>query len=255
MRTFTIRDERSPHRGEHCVYDSQEEFEQRNSGKEWKKWGGRDPADYKVGEWIRSDDGYIIQILAIRLASNKLPVYFFRVPMGTFAVYWTKRNEKWNYRQILAQFTPACKNSISGRPRTNRSIQVHKIKFATLLVCGVRPMVAARMAFPREMFALTTKHQALTKVAKFMEDSVVRDEIKTQLSKFNEDIIDKFGDKRLLEELDELLTMSKKGSDAHRGNIQFIMELRGLYEKKEGKKINKLRETSYTEVPPSESDG
>lgn len=256
MRIFTERDDRSPFYGEHIIYDTEAEFEEKNPGMKWKKWGFFNIEDLQVGDWVRADDGYIVQVLRIRTFQYKdyKNVYYVRFPMGTFAVHWREGKKEWRFRQLLAQFTPACKNSLSGRARAYRGIRINKIKFATLLTCGVRPITALKMAFPKNKFNLLTKQQLLGKAVKIMSDEVVRTEITNQLQKFNKDIIQKFGDERMVKELDDLLAMSKKGSDAHRGNIQFILELRGLYSKSESKKVNKVKEVAYEEVPPSEAE-
>ena len=100
-----------------------------------------------------------------------------------------------------------------------------------------------------------TNNQYLIKAAKLMDEPIVRQEIKNQLAQFTGEIQNKFGDRRIIDELDDLLTFSKKGSDAHRGNIQFIMELRGLKDKPSPKHIKpRAEDAEYAEVPPSEAD-
>jgi hypothetical protein len=174
--------------------------------------------------------------------------------MGTFAVYMTKK-KGWVWRQLYAQFSVPHKGSISQRSRLYHGGHIQKIKFATLLISGVNLTLAVRMCYPN--LHRLTKNHLLIKAAKLMDDIVVRSEIKNQLAKFRGDIEGKFGDERLIDELDMLLSRSKKGTESHRGNIQFIMELRGLYEPTNGKsskKIRSVQEASFTEVPPSEAE-
>jgi len=253
MRIHQERDERSPHFGEHNIYENPEEYTEK-TGMVCKVWGKDDIEQLQIGEWVRADDGYVIQILGLRRVGNKTggDTFFVRVPMGTFPVYLTKKGWKW--RQLYAQFSSPHKGSISQRSRLYTGGHIEKIKFATLLVSGVNLTTAVRMTYPS--LHRIPKNQLLIKAAKLMDDVIVREEIKNQVAKFKGDIIDKFGDVRLVKELDELLTHSKKGSDAHRGNIQLIMELRGLYEQSsKGKKLKGVQETTYTEVPPSEAVG
>ena len=253
MRIFTERDSRSPFHGEHTIYDSTEEFEEKNPGMQWKKWGYTDPEKLQVGEWIRADDGYVLQLLRIRLfppREKSKETYFMRLPMGTFAIWRT--NDGWHWRQLYAQFSVPHKNSASQRSRVYHGGHIEKIKFATLLVSGVNLKLAVRMTYP--MLHKMTNNQYLIKAAKLMDDKIVRKEIKALTEKFQEDLVDKFGDVRLVKELDDLVTFSKKGTDAHRNNILFIMELRNMY-KKSRKGKDEPEEAEVTDVPPSEADG
>lgn len=257
MRVFSERDERSRFYGEHIVYDSEKEFETEHPGVQWRIWGNGDPADWEIGDWFRADDGYIIELLGIKYFPAKTEVehgtYFFRVPMGTFACWWVFSRKKWKWRQLFAQFSVPSKNSASQISRIYHGGHIEKIKFANLIIAGINPTTAVRMTFPN--LHRLTKSQLLIKAAKLMADEVVQTEIRLQIDKFKNDIVDKFGDKRLLEELDSLLTHSKKGTDAHRSNIQFIMELRGLYStQKNSKKLPEGEDTDYTEVPQSEAE-
>lgn len=255
MRIFQERDSRSPHFGEHIIYDNPKEFERERPGMKWYIWGYADIEKTEVGHWFRVDDGYVIQILHIKRFAGKTgqDTYFVRVPMGTFPVYMTRKGWKW--RQLYAQFSSPHKGSISQRSRLYTGGHIEKIKFATLLISGVNLTLAVKMCYPN--LHRINKNQLLIKAAKLMDDIVVRSEIKTQLAKFKGDVQEKFGDERLIEELDLLLARSRKGSDAHRGNIQFIMELRGLYEPTNGKankKMKSVQEANFTEVPPSEAE-
>lgn len=253
MRTFTERDSRSPFVGEHIVYDSVEEFK-KEKGEDYplKKWGEGNIEELAAGEWVIADDGYVIQILRTRSFPNKngSRTFFIRVPMGTFAVYWTK-GKGWVWRQLFAQFGYGQKSSVNHRARLFSPGKMNKIKFATLFLSGISMVKAIKIIFPD--LRHLTYNQLLMKAVRLMDDEVVRAEIRTQIAKFSDGIEEKFGDKRIIKELDMLLDLSKKGSDAHRSNIQFIMELRGLYSSQTPKKSGKqIADAEFTEVPPSE---
>ena len=255
LRIFTERDKRSPFCGEHIVYDTEKEFEEKCPGMKWKKWGFTDPTKLQVGEWVRADDGYIVQVLKIRFFPKRAESctkesYFIRMPMGTFAVWMTKGG--WHWRQLCAQFTVPHKNSASQRSRLYHGGHIEKIKFATLLISGVNLKLAVKMTYPN--LHHLTSNQILIKAAKLMNNKIVQQELKSLTAKFQEDLVDKFGDVRLVKELDELITHSKKGSDAHRNNILLLMELRNLY-KKPSKREPGEEEAEYTAVPQSEADG
>jgi len=183
---------------------------------------------------------------------NGSRTFFVRVPVGTFAVYWTK-SKGWVWRQMMAQFGNAQKSSVGHRSRLTNPGVMNKIKFATMFLSGVSMTKAVRIIYPK--LKNLTYNQLLIKATNLMDDKVVQAELKDQVSKFKDDVSEKFSDERIIKELDMLLDRSKKGTDAHRCNIQFIMELKGHYTpqtsvKKNGK--SNIQEASYTEVPPSE---
>ena len=261
MRTFTERDGRSPFVGEHIIYDSVEEFKEK-MGSEYplKKWGVGPIEELKAGEWVIADDGFIVQVLRVKWFPNKngSRTYFVRVPMGTFAVYFLKsrietETKGWVWRQMMGQFGLPQKSSVGHRSRLFSPGKMNKIKFATLFLSGISMVKAVKIIYPNTRH-LTT-NQLLIKATNLMDDKVVQAELKDQVSKFKEDMTEKFSDKRIVSELDLLLERSKKGTDAHRCNIQFIMELRGMYTSQSSLKKNgksNIQEANYTEVPPSE---
>jgi len=255
MRTFTERDPRSPFLGENIIYDSVEEFK-KEKGEEFplKKWGVGEISELQAGEWVIADDGYVVQVLRVKtyLHQKGYLTYFVRVPMGTFAVYYTK-SRGYVWRQMFAQFGSAQKSSINHRSRLYSPGVVNKIKFATLLLSGMSVIKIMKIVHPH--WCHLTNNQLLSKAVNFMDDKIVQKEIRSQVAVFQDSFDKKFSDERIVKELDMLLDLSEKGSAAHRGNIQFIMELKGLItptSKKSGKKFEGAEDADYDEVPPSE---
>jgi len=258
MRTFTERDSRSPFAGEHIIYDSVEEFKEK-VGSEYplKKWGVGPIEELKAGDWVIADDGYIVQILRIKSFPNKngSRTFFVRVPMGTFAVYFLKskietETKGWVWRQMMGQFGLPQKSSINHRSRLFSPGKINKIKFATLFLSGIPMTKAIKIIYPNTKYL--TKNQLLIKATNLMDDKVVQAELREQVSKFKDDIEDTFSNERIINELDLLLERSKKGTDTHRNNIQFIMELKGMYTSQKKIKKSDIQDVTYTEVPPSE---
>lgn len=255
MRVFNVRDERSPFVGEHIIYDTVEEFRQKY-GEDYplRKWGEGKIEELKAGDWVIADDGYVVQVLRVKVFPHWTGslTFFVRMPMGTFAVYHTK-SQGWKWRQMMAQFGLPQKSSIGHRGRMYNVSVMQKVKFATMFLSGVSMITAVKVVYP--MAKKLTYNQLLIKAAHLMDDKIVQAELKNQVSNFTEDVGSKFDDERIVKELDLLLERSKKGTDAHRCNIQFIMELRGMYTSQtSGKKNGKLiaEDTDYTEVPASE---
>lgn len=254
MRVFVERHGKSAYPGEHPIYESIEEFKRERGDISLIKWGEGSPETLQAGQWMIVDDGYIIQILKVKSYQNKqlATTYFVRVAMGTFPVYYTKSNG-WVWRRLYAQFICGNKTSLSHRrPNLGGIGTIDKIKFATLFLSGIPITKAILAVYPR--VRSLTRHQLLLKGINLMNDEVVKTEIRDQIAKFSGDIEEKFGDARIIEELDMLLIASEKGSIVHQKNIQFIMELRGLYNNQTSQKKlgSKAENAEYTEIPPSE---
>ena len=258
LREYSIRSEKSPYFGLHKVYESPEEFNKDFPGVKLKRWSEFLPEEVQDGEWLIADDGYVVQLLKKSgpyVTKRDKTCYFFRFAMGTFVGYWVKTLSIWKYRNFCAQFTAGRRNAATSeyKIRTDKGI-LEKIKFATLLASGVKPMSAFNLSITYG--AYLTREQAIRKVLNLLRDEVVQKEIKNQLVKFREDIDEKFGDKRLVEELDMLLKYSKKGTIAHRENINFIMELRGIIQPEPSRKkiAQQAEEAQITELPPAEEN-
>jgi hypothetical protein len=232
MREYVIR-EGSMYAGTHNVYENADECRSllNNPGINIYKWSVDDYKQYKIGEYVQAEDGYVVQILAMREMKSKKQrqgkTVFIRFPMGTFAVY-EKADGSVNYPRFYAMFTAGDKGSAGGRSRTNftGSADEAKKRFASLIAEGFDHKDAFRTAFG--YYRILTPSQIEKKITKLFRDNVVIEELRQLIEPYNDSIKNKFPDKLLLEHLNDLLSKCKKGSAAHRENLRFIMALRGI---------------------------
>lgn len=182
------------------------------------KWG--DCLNAQAGDWIITYDGTVMQALSRReyIDKSKRKFIFFKFPIAT--VYIWQRKDKWNYRQLFGNFMSMERHSMI---KAWEGTDNQKVRFATLIIAGINPLNAYRMAFNNHMtLPIASLHR---KVNQLMSDEIVQKEIITQLQPLADRLSDEFNDNRLVKELDLLLANSRKGSDAHRENIKFIMAL------------------------------
>lgn len=257
MRNFYIR--LGKYVGTHIIFDSIAEFKESMKDTPYRSWNSLDPNDLKAMDWVEADDGYIIQCLrAGTLGSKrkafKYPTWIFRFPVGDFSMY---RKVTGEYRRMnfYAQFAKADKGSLSSVPRSLRSIpDLQKVKFATLITAGMPVHRAYLMAFWDRNMRPQSSQVLLRKAAMALNDEVVRTELKSQLDMFRSKLDDRFSMENLVDEVDELIKHSKKGSDAHRENLKFLMVLKGMVQEKgtpsSVKNIRVEEATVISETPP-----
>lgn len=239
------------YKGIHFIFDNSEELLKKFPNINIWKWRDNQFDSYEVGDWVKADDGYYIQILNIRKLYTKKDKYnintFVRFPVGTFCVY-RKRAGGFNYPKLLASISKLDTSSISGYYRNLDRDVMQKVKFASYVLAGVEPGKAYILAF-KPMQALTT-YQYKRKAITLMADEIVKHEIKTQLQHFNSKVDDVFSVERIINELDLLIKSSRKGSKDHRENLELIMDLKGLKERSTGyKKETKISNAQFEEIP------
>lgn len=232
MREYVIRGE-SIYAGTHLIFENEGEFREQNLSPSIKlhKWAIDDFRNYQVGDYVVAEDGYVVQVLAVKEMKSKKErvgkTVFIRFPMGTFAVY-EKANGSVHYPRFYAQFTTGDKSSASGRCRSNFTGMKDEAKkrFANLLFSGIDSRTAYRIAFNYKRFI--TNSQIDKKISDMMKDEIVITELKI-LSKPVQDKIDNlFSIDKMIQHLESLLNNCKKGTAAHRENLRFILKLRGL---------------------------
>jgi len=238
--------------GVHCIYESTEEFKKKTK-LNYFVWREIKLEELQIGNWVQTDDGYVIQILNVyQLKSlNSKATIFIRFPNGTFAVKVSK-GELYYRAKLYALTAKIDGNSISGTYRNYSRNDLRVKLFTNLFFSGIEAEKAFLIAYKpkngmsqsmirrKSMEALTTKS--------------AKEEIKTYISKFNEEIESKFPLERIIKEIDDLVKYSKKGTKTHRENIELILELKGLKDRVESKKIknSEVVEASYEQLPPDE---
>ena len=221
------------------IYDNEEEYYKSHRSL-LKRWGDLTIA---TGDWVIADDGFIVQCLSAKQYQSKRHIlFYFKFPMGTFIV--TRYRDKLYVSSFYAQFTKPNKARI-GLVDTSK---MRKVKFATLVFAGIPIERAYTQTFT---FGMKTARYAFKKGLELMQDDVVKLELKNQIEGFVSKLKDKFTEERLIDELEELLSKSRKGSMAHRQNLELILQLTGYMDNPLSKKKN-IEEAEYKEIPPSQ---
>ena len=215
------------------------------------EWGNKECLQAQAGDWIETYDGTILPLLRMRIHKDKKKrtFHFFYFPVAT--VYsWTNWENKTQFRQLQGNFMYGTKNQIGMKTIAGSNNQ--KLRFVHYIIAGLNPLKAYRIAFNnKSTLPVTTLHR---KVNQLMSDEIVKKEIFNQIQPLVEKLGEQFSDERLINELDELLERSRKGSDAHRENIKFIMALlnklpSAMYPGKNSAKDRAI-EAQYSEVAP-----
>lgn len=241
MRRFTFRFRDKPWE-EHLIYDSEEEAYAHGVEK-ITQWGTGRFNDYEVGDWIRADDGYVLQLLAISCYDiGKSNRKLFRFCTGTIHCYWSPKKKDDVFGKFLAMLANADRYSLSGLSDKCRRHPDRKIDFAKLVLAGMPPFWAAKQVY-------SYKCQSLEGINKIMQsllaDKDVRREITSSIEKtFSVQMAEKFSEKRYIDELDEFLSKTRKGSLSHLAGLKFIGELAGYI-----KPMNKVKNDSLEGVP------
>lgn len=212
------------------------------------KWGDIEVLKAEAGNWVETYDGTVIQILDIRIYKDKKNriFHFFKFPVAT--VYaWTNYLGITKFRQFQGNFMTAGRNTMK---MTIAGSDNQKVRFASYIVSGMNPLKAYRLAFNN--LAPTTVTTLHRRVNQMITDDIVRKEIVSQIEPLIDKINKSFSDERLINELDDLLTRSRKGTDAHRENIKFIMALMNKLPEHmyPNKKKDKAIDINYEEVKP-----
>lgn len=232
MREYSIRGG-SMYAGTHNVYENPDECRShlKNPDVNIHKWSVDDYKLYQVGDYLQAEDGYVVQVLAIREMKGKKErkgrCIFIRFPMGTFAIY-QRVDGTVNYPRFYAMFTAGDKASAGGRSRSNFTGNADEAKkrFANLIVEGFEHKDSFRTAFG--YYRILTPSQIEKKITKLFKDKIVLEELRELIQPYNDSIKTTFSDKLLLKHLRDLLNNCKQGSAEHRENLMFIMTLRGF---------------------------
>lgn len=243
MRKYFIRT--GKYSGEHFFFESEKEFRNFFPNEIIFKWGRDNYKTLKTGMWVEAEDGYIVECLNANKLINKKKqiIYYFRFPNYIGYVYY-RTDGKPHASKYLAGVSKVRDNSFAETFKYYNLFET-KVKFATFVMAGMSLKEAYRKAakFPHRI--------SKSRLLSLMSDKVVINQIQSNLETLKKGIESKFSDERLLKELDELLTMSEKGSNAHRLNIEFILKLRQIIK---NKNVEDIEEAKYEEQNPPFND-
>lgn len=194
-------------------------------------------------QYIESMDGTCVPLLYISRRTDKTREFYFCYFPNIMTYFY--RNFKYEhfvkrnfYGNIIGN-----RHTLTKPGAITNSLK--KKTFVSYILSGVNPVTAYTLAFN------ALYHPSLTgKVIKLMDDKIVRKEISIVYNQFRSKLEKHFTEEELIKEISSLITSSKKGSNTHRENLKFLLELMG---KMGNDKLLNATETPYEELPPADT--
>jgi hypothetical protein len=236
-------------RGYYNIYDSPQEFMEKNPGVELYRWGQKLPEDMKIGDWVRAHDDYVCQVLKIiRMVSPNQVTHFVRFPMSTVAV--KKYKEKVRFYEFYAMFTPFMKDSMKRMnvEEYKKRNLTERIKFAGLILAGVNPIAAYKDCFGPK---IVTLHHILYKIKLLLKDEMVGQIIMDKFTEISQKINTEITDEQFVEKIVEHWKKVKPGDKLFIPTVKFVGELTGKLTP-QVKKLKNIEEAQLLEEDPPE---
>lgn len=258
MREFTVR--KGAYKGKHNVFDNKEEaikFGIKNIKELWHS------PDIQIGDWVVSDDGFVVQCLHRYQLRNKHHTQgqytdTFRFPQGTFWVYYN-RNGKPTIKNFYALVANSShKNALGNTPKIGRYMNLRKKMFVSLIGSGVDPFYAYIKAFnPISSTTATIKLQ----VNRLLNDQAVREALMTELQPFFDKVQLEVKQATGFESLKDFIAskINEVATDTDATNkdkiavIKLLLDLFGTQlglTPKKGKEIKDIQEAEFESLPP-----
>jgi hypothetical protein len=136
MRIYTIR--RGEFKGEHIIYDNPGEANSHGIDKITVPWHS---PETRAGDWVVSDDGYVVRCLQrypLKNKRHKSGQYTdcLMFPQGTFTIYHGKNGYK-KIKNFYAQFSSNKRSSLGNETSSlGRYMGIRKREFVTLMGLG-----------------------------------------------------------------------------------------------------------------------
>lgn len=257
MRKFTIR--RGSFKGTHIVYDSLEEARKHNINDVKDPWYSPDVA---VGDWVVSDDGYIIKCLSRNKLINKRHrngqyTDCFRFPQGTFYVYYDKKGEP-HIKNFYANVANSNKSSLGNTSRLGRFMTIAKREFVLLMSMGYDPYSSYIKAFNKNT---STPAHIMIQVNKLLTDPLVREALMEAMKPFMEEVQEKVKElsgvqdlnKLAVQQVAELLIAKPKDIKTKTIQVKFFLEMFGQQlgiTVPDKPKRKEIEDAHYEELPP-----
>jgi len=258
MRDFTVRS--GNFAGIHIIYDNEEEALRHNMVFK-KPWYGD---KVESGDWVVSDDGYVIQCLYKRKIVNKRHrsgqfTMSYRFCNGTFYYYVNRFGQK-SIKNFYAVATKSHKNSLGDTGRLGKYLTSRKKEFVTLIATGLDLYSAYIKAYQVKTIS---RNGILVQINKLMDDPVVREELMEQMQPFIRQVEESIKEKTgatslvnfLVDQISELVTDPKsKVPKERRENIKLLVNMFGeqlgiALRKKSSKEIE---DADYEIIKPPE---
>ena len=226
MREFYI--DNGNYKGIHYIYDSIEEFQEKNPTATFKRWQREDSIkDIEIGDWVQVNDGYITQCLNKTFAKSGRTT-FVRFPMKTGIVQkLSSGRETW--QRVFAQTANIDAGSGSGKTAAKRGTKrnTKKAAFASFILAGY----TYKQAYEKAGFEWITVSSSQYKadLIEVLLDPMVQEILKQKsqdyLSKIKND--EAFSDENMIQFIKDFMVNVRKGSVSHLNSLIPLLKLAG----------------------------
>lgn len=255
MRIYLTR--KGKYAGEHIIYDSVEEFRKYHPDAKLWRWSIDNHHHYKIGDFVQCEDGFVVPLLSVyefRTKNGISRTHLYKFPQGTYGVY-DKKDGTIKYPAMKAWLSNVHASSVGGKQSTNQKfgkgtkevIERKKRRFAILIGQGIDMHKAYFLIFTP--FNYITPSTVEYKISELLRDQTVLEELSEFMNPLLEKLQSTFNEERIVEELDNLIKESAKGSTTKRDNIEFVLKLMNTLEKREADSQKELP-ANQNEKPP-----
>lgn len=259
MRTFTIR--RGKYQGEHAIFESIKEATEHKIVDIKSPWW---QPEVDPGDWVVSDDGYVVQCLERRKLVNKRHrngqfTDVFTFPQGIAWVYYDKSGNK-NIKNFYAALTNNNRTSLGNTSALGKYMTAKKKLFVEYVKGGLDPYHAYIKAYN---VGTSTRQAIFAQINKLLNDKNVKEELMQALQPFM-DKVQKGIEERtghteivdfVVEQILDLVTEKKLSQKDMRENLKFLIALLGdragiIAPEKPSKDKREVENADYEEIAP-----
>lgn len=264
MRIFSVR--KGNYQGAHKIYDTYEEAIKDGVPIIYDPWYH---PKVKIGDWVKADDGYILQLLHKHRLTNKRHksgqyTDVYRFCNGTFWVYHDKEGNQ-HPRNFYGAVANSNKSSLGNTPRLGRGLTIKKREFLAYLEAGYDPYQAAKKTYRlqgRPLSAITSL------ISDLLDDKQIKKEMQRMAGKFMDEVEKEIKQKTgmtmrdyFVHQVTKLLTDSKLNTAKNfKQNLEFGIKLfgsdLGIIPQTPNRSSRGLPEADYEVLaPPELTDG
>jgi hypothetical protein len=264
MRIFSVR--KGKYQGAHKIYDTLDEAIKDGVPEIFDPWYHH---KVRAGDWVKADDGYVIQLLAKYKLKNKRHksgqyTQVYRFCNGTFWVYFDKDGNP-HPQNFYGAVANNNKSSLGNTPRLGRNLTIKKKEFLSYIEAGYDPYQAAKKAYRLQNRPLSSITRLINDL---LDDNNVKKEMRRMASRFMDEVEKEIKEKTgmslrefFVHQTTKLLTDSKLNSSKNfKQNLEFGVKLfgsdLGIIAPKPNRNSKGLPEADYEILPPPElTDG
>lgn len=236
MREYWVKNGR--YTGKHLIYDNPQEYLKLFPDRKLRRWSEDPITEMSIGDYIRADDDFVVQILNIYPRENlrdKTITYFVRFPMCSVYAY-RRRDLTWKHQNLYAMYSYPNKNSLSNVINGLSGKSERKIKFVLLLMSGYSLIHSYRIAY-NEKSAISID-KVIYRVRTLLTDKIVKDEIMKQLQELEDKLRGKITLDDFINKIKGHWDAVELGSSQELNAIKAIGQMAGFIQPKVGSVVD-----------------